>query len=186
MSVFVPYGVNYMRIHLAITVMLLLLFSYKVYTIIKARNKPMQANQSSNILSNLTVPGRDLDDKGNPSDETEKERELKIEIHRLYRQLEEMRSLSMRIANPHLLTKKSRFISYPTKKKEKSSKLKSQYLNSDNEISKALITNANNQQPGTAIQIDPITMDHPSFAVQNDNPSIIISPNDLKSIVSTK
>ena len=27
-----------------------------------------------------------------------------------------MRSLSMRIANPHLLTKKSRFISYPTKK----------------------------------------------------------------------
>ncbi len=41
---------------------------------------------------------------------------LKIEIMRLCRQLEETRSLSMRIANPHLLTKKSRFISYPNKK----------------------------------------------------------------------
>ncbi len=35
---------------------------------------------------------------------------------RLCRQLEETRSLSMRIANPHLLTKKSRFINYPNKK----------------------------------------------------------------------
>lgn len=53
------------------------------------------------------------------NDETEKEKELRIEIARLYRQLEEMRSLSMRIANPHLIHKsKSRFI-YPTKKKSK-------------------------------------------------------------------
>lgn len=55
------------------------------------------------------------------NDETEKERELRIEIQRLYRQLEEMRSLSMRIANPHLIQKgKSRFIYAPKKTKVKS------------------------------------------------------------------
>ena len=42
-----------------------------------------------------------------------------------------MRSLSMRIANLHLLTKKSRFIAYPTKKL-KSSKTKN-FLLSENE-----------------------------------------------------
>jgi hypothetical protein len=45
-----------------------------------------------------------------------------MEIKRLYRQIEEMRSLSMRIANPHLFAKKSRFI-YPNKKKAPKPKL---------------------------------------------------------------
>lgn len=45
-----------------------------------------------------------------------------------------MRSLSMRIANLHLLTKKSRFIAYPTKKL-KSSKQKN-FLLPENEPSK--------------------------------------------------
>lgn len=47
-----------------------------------------------------------------------------------------MRSLSMRIANLHLLTKKSRFIAYPTKKL-KSSKTKN-FLLPENEVSKQL------------------------------------------------
>ncbi len=47
-----------------------------------------------------------------------------------------MRSLSMRIANLHLLTKKSRFIAYPTKKL-KSSKTKN-FLISENETTKQM------------------------------------------------
>ena len=89
-----------------------------------------------------------------------------------------MRSLSMRIANPHLLTKKSRFISYPTKKaKDKTSKLKhNQYLNSDNELSKALMSNT--------VQIDPITMDPKSYAaIENDNPSMVSPQLDDVSMV---
>jgi hypothetical protein len=41
---------------------------------------------------------------------------LQDEVQKLYRQIEEMRSLSMRIANPHLVPKKNRFLTYPTKK----------------------------------------------------------------------
>lgn len=67
-------------------------------------------------------------------EETEKERELKIEVQRLYRQIEEMRSLSMRIANPHLLQKKFRF-GYQNKK---SKFYKSKNMPSENEISKVL------------------------------------------------
>ena len=86
-----------------------------------------------------------------------------------------MRSLSMRIANPHLLTKKSRFISYPTKKsKDKTSKLK--YLNSDNELSKALMSNT--------VQLDPVTMDPKSYAaIENDNPSMVSPQLDDVSMV---
>lgn len=67
-------------------------------------------------------------------EETEKEKELKTEVQRLYRQIEEMRSLSMRIANPHLLQKKSRF-GYQNKK---SKFYKSKNAPSENEISKVL------------------------------------------------
>ncbi len=186
MSVYVPYSMSFIRIHLAISVMLLLLFSYKIYTIILARKKPMQANQSQNLLNSFAVSGggKDADDRNgggsNLNDETDKERELKMEIHRLYRQLEEMRSLSMRIANPHLLTKKSRFISYPTKRKEKSSRMKAPFLNSENELSKVLMSTTTNAAANAAttvnannIQIDGVTIDHPSFIIQNDNPSTV-------------
>ena len=86
-----------------------------------------------------------------------------------------MRSLSMRIANPHLLTKKSRFISYPTKKNK--DKLKTKFLTSDNEIGKALIPNA------TVIQNDPVTTDHQSLAIQNDNLSM--AANEQESSTTT-
>lgn len=116
-SCYVPFSLSFIRIHLTISVMLLLLFSYKVYKIFVARKKPYQGNSSSGIINSHTVTGKDGELKGSTVNEaeTEKERELRIEIQRLYRQIEEMRSLSMRIANPHLITKKSKFI-YPTKK----------------------------------------------------------------------
>jgi hypothetical protein len=65
-------------------------------------------------------------------EETDKERELKVEILRLYRQIEEMRSLSMRIANPHLIPKKTRF-GYQTKKAKVN---KNRNVNSEHEISR--------------------------------------------------
>lgn len=116
-SCYVPFTLNFVRIHLTITVMLLLLFSYKVYKIFLSRKKPFQSTQSSGIINNFAVSGKDGELKSTTASETEteKERELRIEILRLYRQIEEMRSLSMRIANPHLITKKSKF-GYPTKK----------------------------------------------------------------------
>lgn len=89
-----------------------------------ARKKPLQSQQlAPGILNNFSAGGgKDGEQRSSSvNDETEKEKELRIEIQRLYRQLEEMRSLSMRIANPHLIQKsKSRFI-YPTKKKTKAS-----------------------------------------------------------------
>lgn len=95
----------------------------KIYTIIMARKKPLQSQQlATGMLNNFGGSGKDGEQKSSSvNDETEKEKELRIEIQRLYRQLEEMRSLSMRIANPHLIQKgKTRFI-YPTKKKAKAS-----------------------------------------------------------------
>jgi hypothetical protein len=109
----------------------------KIYTIILARKKPLQASQqASGILNSFSISGKgDGEQKSSTiNDETDKERELKVEIQRLYRQIEEMRSLSMRIANPHLIPKKHKF-GYPTKK----SKIhKSKNLASENEISKIM------------------------------------------------
>ncbi|CAF0705407.1 unnamed protein product [Brachionus calyciflorus] len=135
-SCYVPFTISFIRIHLTITIMLLLLFSYKVYTILVARKKPYQA---SSLLNNISISGKDSDQKSfSIHDETEKERELKKEVQRLYRQIEEMRSLSMRIANPHLLPKKSRFGAYQNKK----SKLyKNKNAPSENEISKVISHN---------------------------------------------
>jgi len=97
-----------------------------------ARKKPQQNNQSSGLSNNFSITVKDSEQKSSTlNDETDKERELKVEIQRLYRQIEEMRSLSMRIANPHLIPKKSRF-SYPTRK----SKAKTKTL--DIEISRTL------------------------------------------------
>ncbi len=93
----------------------------------KARKKPYQSNQSA-LLNNFTIASNNDGEAKNSivvdEKETEKEKDLKQEIQRLCRQLEETRSLSMRIANPHLLTKKSRFLSNPTKK----AKSKEKYL----------------------------------------------------------
>lgn len=123
--VYFPFMFNFLRIHLTITITILLIFVYKIYTIYGARKKPYQSNQSA-LLNNFTIASANDGEQKNSSiceeKETEKEKELKVEIQRLCRQLEETRSLSMRIANPHLLTKKSRFINYPTKK------AKSKYL----------------------------------------------------------
>lgn len=120
-----PFMFSFLRIHLTITVMILLIFVYKVFTIFGARKKPYQSNQSA-LLNNFTIASANDGEQKNSSiceeKETEKEKELKVEIQRLCRQLEETRSLSMRIANPHLLTKKSRFINYPTKTAKKKSK----------------------------------------------------------------
>ncbi|RNA23662.1 G-coupled receptor -like protein [Brachionus plicatilis] len=134
-SCYVPFIINFIRIHLTITIMLSLLFSYKIYTILIARKKPFHANQAPGLLNSITVNDKDGDQKSfSVHEETEKERDLKIEVQRLYRQIEEMRSLSMRIANPHLLQKKSRF-GYQNKK---SKFYKSKNLPSENEISKVL------------------------------------------------
>ena len=89
-----PFFLDVVRIHLQITVMLLLLFSYKVtnlfknlfvikiylyflkiYTLIKSREKP--SNQSN--LLNFSGSLKDGDQKNSSVvEETEKERELKV------------------------------------------------------------------------------------------------------------
>lgn len=111
--VYFPFLHTFLRIHLTISIMILLIFTYKIYTIAVARKKPYQSNQSALLNNFNTIAEADGEAKNSSvcdEKETEKEKELKIEIQRLCRQLEETRSLSMRIANPHLLTKKSRFI----------------------------------------------------------------------------
>jgi hypothetical protein len=88
-----------------------------------ARKKPQQSIQSSGLSNNFSITVKDSEQKSSTlNDETDKERDLKVEIQRLYRQIEEMRSLSMRIANPHLIPKKSRF-SYPTRKSKSKAKM---------------------------------------------------------------
>nr|QVK45731.1 G protein-coupled receptor [Proales similis] len=132
-SSYALFAVNFVRIHLTITVMLLLLFSYKIYYIVQAKRKPLHFNQSNALVSS---PGSKEGEQKSTSchDETDKERQMRIEIQRLYRQIEEMRSLSMRIANPHLIPKKSRF-GYPARK----SKVKSKNTAiSDSEMSRVI------------------------------------------------
>jgi hypothetical protein len=102
----------------------------KIYKIIIARKKPFTGNQPG-LLNTVVVT--DVEQQNSTvKEETDKERELKLEISRLYRQIEEMRSLSMRIANPHLIPKKTRF-GYQTKKTKIN---KSRNVTSDHEISR--------------------------------------------------
>lgn len=132
------YKVDYFYYILILIFIFLTCYVFKIYTILIARKKPFHANQAPGLLNSITVNDKDGDQKSfSVHEETEKERELKIEIQRLYRQIEEMRSLSMRIANPHLLQKKSRF-GYQNKK---SKFYKSKNLPSENEISKVLTNN---------------------------------------------
>lgn len=89
------------------------------------------------------------------NEETDKERELKVEISRLYRQIEEMRSLSMRIANPHLIPKKQHRIVYATKKPKP---VKSK-LNLENEAASRMYSTYEPEQQ--------------SLVVANESPSTI-------------
>ena len=52
----------------------------KVYKIFLARKKPFQSNQSSGIINNFSVTGKDGEHKNSTANETEteKERELRV------------------------------------------------------------------------------------------------------------
>ncbi len=70
-----------------------------------------------------------------------------------------MRSLSMRIANLHLLTKKSKFIAYPTKKM-KSSKTKNFLLSETVNLTQADQTTIS-VAAATKLEVSPeVTVDH--------------------------
>ena len=101
-----------------------------------ARRKPFTGNQRDLLNNCTTVAVADVEQKSSAvNEETDKERELKVEISRLYRQIEEMRSLSMRIANPHLIPKKHGRFGYQTKK-IKLNKNRNSNMQSEHDISR--------------------------------------------------
>jgi hypothetical protein len=136
-----------------------------------ARRKPQNSGLLINNSSSIPGVGGKLKDGEQKSssitDETEKERELKLEISRLYRQIEEMRSLSMRIANPHLIPKKHRF-GYQTKKKTNKNKNNPNNMASEHEISR-IYSSYEPEQQSLVVPEPSIISEKPSSIQLNKN-----------------